>query len=298
MMLLILMLASEPVTFHRIPVAPAETLSVAIVGRGPSVVLLPGLFGSAYGYRHLMPLLVESGYRTLAIEPLGIGRSSRPFRSDYSLTAQAARVAAVLDSLAVGPTLVVAHSVGASIAFRLAAERPDLVSGILSLEGGPAEATGTPGFRRAMKWAPWIRLFGGRNLVRKKIRESLVKSSADTSWISDSVLEGYTAAIQEDFGAALGAYYRMAESREPWKLRPRLAEVQCPVLLMIGTAPHDGGPRPEEVILLRDSLAAFSVDSVPGIGHFPFEEQPAVVAAAVQHLDAGLRLARGMLPLR
>jgi len=291
MLLLALLLASEPPALQLVPVARAETLAVTITGTGPPVVMLPGLFGSAFGFRQITPLLAAEGYQAIVVEPLGIGGSSRPFRSDYSLTAQAVRVAAALDSLGIGPVLMVAHSVGASIAFRLAAERPDLVTGILSLEGGPAEAAATPGFRRAMKWAPWLRLFGGRGLVRKKIHESLIKSSADTTWISDSVVAGYTAAIQEDFGAALGAYYRMAESREPWRLQPRLADVQCPVLLMIGTAPHQGGPRPEEVLLLRDSLAAFSVDSVAGIGHFPFEERPSAVIDAVRRLDAGLRLA-------
>jgi pimeloyl-ACP methyl ester carboxylesterase len=47
------------------------------------------------------------------------------------------------------------------------------------------------------------------------------------------------------------------------------------------------------VLLLRDSLAAFAVDSVAGVGHFPFEERPSAVVDAVRRLDAGLRLALG-----
>ena len=75
----------------RIPVAAAETLAVTISGAdsGSPLVLIPGLFGSHFGFRKVVPLLSAAGYRTIVIEPLGIGASSRPQRADYSLMAQA-----------------------------------------------------------------------------------------------------------------------------------------------------------------------------------------------------------------
>src|SRR5205823_2032088 len=93
-----------------VAVAPAESLSVELTGRGDPVVLIPGLFGSAFGFRKLVPLLVTAGYRTIVIEPLGVGSSGRPEKANYSLTAQADRIAAVLDSLHVRRALVLAHS--------------------------------------------------------------------------------------------------------------------------------------------------------------------------------------------
>ena len=45
---------------------------------------------------------------------------SRPPEADYSLTAQADRIAVVLDVLGLEPAVVVAHAVGASMALRLA----------------------------------------------------------------------------------------------------------------------------------------------------------------------------------
>src|SRR5438876_10457828 len=135
-----------------VPVAPAESLSVEATGRGDPVVLIPGLFGSAFGFRKLVPLLVDAGYRAIVIEPLGIGSSARPEKANYSLTAQADRIAAVLDSLHVRAALLIAHSIGGSEAFRLAYRRPGLVRGLLSLEGGPAE-TGTPAaLQRALRF--------------------------------------------------------------------------------------------------------------------------------------------------
>src|SRR2546422_1504920 len=40
--------------------------------------------------------LFRSGYRAIVIEPLGVGNSGRPEHADYSLTAQADRIAGVL----------------------------------------------------------------------------------------------------------------------------------------------------------------------------------------------------------
>jgi pimeloyl-ACP methyl ester carboxylesterase len=182
--------------------------------------------------------------------------------------------------------VVVAHSVGASMAFRLAYRRPDLVAGIVSLDGGPAESAATRAFRRAMKLAPWIKLFGGVKLVRKKIRGQLIRASGDASWVSERVVDGYTAGATHDLDATLKAFVAMAERREPERLRPHLAEVRCPVRLLLGTAAHEGGISAGDLAVLAAGLAVFGVDSVPGAGHFIHEEQPAVVLAAVRRLRA------------
>src|SRR2546426_6027756 len=173
----------------------AESVQVAVAGgeAGAPVVLIPGLFGAAFAYRKVIPRLTEAGYRAIVIEPLGVGNSGRPEHADYSLTAQADRIAGALDQLGVTWAVIVAHATSASIAYRLAYRRPDLVRAVVSLEGGPVEAAATPGMRRAMQLAPWIKLFGGVRLIRKKIRENLIAPSADSSWGSGSRVDGYTA---------------------------------------------------------------------------------------------------------
>src|SRR5688572_1805174 len=50
-----------------------ETLKVTTLGTGEPVVLVPGLFGSAYGFRKVMPRLAAAGWRAIVIEPLGVG---------------------------------------------------------------------------------------------------------------------------------------------------------------------------------------------------------------------------------
>ena len=282
--MLALLLCADTARAFPLVLSPAESVEVTVAGSGEPVVLIPGLFGSAFGYRAVIPLLTDAGYRAIVVEPLGIGSSTRPEHADYSLTAQADRIAAALDRLSVRHAVVVAHSLGASMAFRLAYRRPDLVAGIVSLDGGPAEAAATRAFRRAMKFAPWIKLFGGVKLVRKKIRAQLIKASGDASWVSEQVVDGYTAAAAHDLDGTLKAFLAMADRREPERLRPHLAEVRCPVRLLLGTATHEGGVSAEEVAILAAALPLFIVDSVPGAGHFLYEEQPAVVVTAVRRL--------------
>jgi len=282
-----LVLQLSAATPRAVPVAltTADSVRVTASGEpGPPVVLLPGLFGSAFAFRQLVPQLEAAGYRVFVVEPPGIGDAPRPRGTDYSLTAQAGRVARALDTMRVRGAIVVAHAISGSIAYRLAYQRPDLVVGIVSLDGGPAEAAATPGFRRAMKFAPWIKFFGGKRLVRRKIANYLRNSSGDPAWVTDSVIDGYTAGAGRDIDATLRAFIAMAAAREPDRLQPHLAEIRCPVVLLLGGAAHPGAPPPAEVTELQQGLRVFAVDSLPGVGHFAYEERPAAVVAAVDRV--------------
>src|SRR2546422_5085722 len=158
-----LLLADSSSVEHnfKVPLTRTESLAVATAGAGEPVVLIPGLFGSEFGFRKLVPLLNAAGYRTIVIEPLGVGSSGRPAHANYSLTAQADRIAAVLDSLGVRRALVVAHSIGGSEAFRLADRRPARVPGLVFLGGGPPEAGRTPALQRGLRVAPRDTQCGG-----------------------------------------------------------------------------------------------------------------------------------------
>ncbi len=290
MLFLALLLVSDTTAQYYVPIAPAETIAVTIARAGPPIVLIPGFFGSAFAFRDVAPALNEAGFRTLIVEPLGIGRSTRPRRADYSLTAQAGRVAAVLDSLSIDGAVVAAHSIGGAIAYRLAIQRPDLVRAIVSIEGGPAESATTPAFRVAMKFAPLLRIIGGRQLLRGQAVRNLRESSGDPSWITEETLRGYTQDAARDLGATLDAFRGMAEAREPWRLGDRLGEVACPVHLLIGGAEHAGGVASDELELLQSEIDTLTLETVDGTGHFIFEEQPHVVVAAI------LRTAEGSAP--
>jgi len=295
--------AQQPARLHEVqevlvPVAPSESLRVTSAGTGEAVVLLPGLFGSAFGYRHLLRLLPAAGYRAVVVEPLGIGASPRPRRADYSLTAQADRIAAALERLGEAPAIIVAHSVGASIALRLAYRHPERVRALIALDGGPAEEAATPGFRRAMRYVPWIKWMGGVKRLRPQLRKDLIAASGDASWVTDAVMDGYIAGAAADLDGTLLAFLAMSEAREPEALAPRLATITCPVRLVLGSAPHKGGVAPAQVELLRARIPSLAIDTIPGAGQYLFEEQPAAVVAVVTGLAHNMATVTSALDLR
>lgn len=270
-----------------IVVAPAESLMVTGAGRGEVVVLLPGLSGSAFAYRATTPPLRAAGLRTLVIEPLGVGMSSRPPKADYSLAAQARRVAVVLDTLGAERAIVVAHGLSASVAYRLALLRPDLVRGIVSIEGGPHEGPGSPSLRLALRFAPLLEKIGGKGFLRGQFRRGLVHASYDPGWVTEAVVRGYGVGGERDPQGMLKALRAMAEARETDSLQARLGAIRCPVELLVGRPAHSGGVSDEEIAILRRSLPRFTLVQVERAGHFIQEEQlPAVVASVLRLRDA------------
>jgi pimeloyl-ACP methyl ester carboxylesterase len=268
-----------------IEVAPGETLRTTAVGQGAPVVLIPGMFGAAFGYRAIMGPLVEQGYRCIVVEPLGYGWSSHPKKADYSFAAQTLRVAEALDSLGVTRALVVAQSSGASIAFRLAVANPSLVRGVLSIDGGPAESASTPGMRKAFKLGGFVaKLAMDESKLRHDVRREIVRNSGDTTWITDAVIRHYTAGQTADLSGSIDAFERMSKSKEPESLGDRLHQFTGPVRLLVGKVEHPAEIPDEQRELLRERLKDFAADTVPGSGQYIHEEQPAVVVDAVAEL--------------
>jgi pimeloyl-ACP methyl ester carboxylesterase len=265
---------------------PPETLSCFDSGSGPGVVLIPSLSGCAFGFRHVVSALHAAGYRTLIVEPLGVGFSPRPERADYSLVAQADRVATELERRGVRDALVVGHGIGGAVALRLAYRHPGLVRGVVSIEGGPAESAATPGFRRAMKVARWMRLIAGSGWIKGKFAKHLRSVSADPAWVTEAVVDSYFAGVERDPGAALRAFSAMGRAPEPESLGVRLPEIRCPVVLLLGGFRHKGGPPAEDVARLAERLPRFAQCVVPGAGAFVQEERPGAIVSAVREMTA------------
>jgi len=289
MFMLALALLTFPVdsaVVRDIEVAEGESLRTTSTGTGQPIVLIPGIFGGAFGYRKITGPLVAQGYRTIVVEPLGFGSSSHPKEADYSFGAQTERVARSLDQLGIRRALFVAQSSGAAIAFRLAVERPDLVRGLLSIDGGPAESAATPGMKKAFKLGGGLVKFAmDQSKLRHDVRREIIKNSGDTTWVTDAVIRSYTAGQTGDLDGSIDAFHRMAKSKESTSLADGLHRCTAPVLLLLGSVPHPAEVTDEQQSLLKTRIRAFRTELVPGAGQYIQEEQPAVVLAALTRLN-------------
>ncbi len=93
---------------------------------GPPVVLIHGLGGHTYSFRHTVPALARH-FRVIALDLKGFGYSERPKGGDYSLTEHARLVLRFMDALGIGRGSVLGHSMGGEVAMRVAAVAPERV---------------------------------------------------------------------------------------------------------------------------------------------------------------------------
>lgn len=136
----------------RVPVGEIE-LSVVDAGEGEAVLLLHGFPDSARLWRRQIPALLGAGYRVIAPDLRGFGRSDAPEGVEaYGLPLVLTDVVALLDALEVERTNVVGHDWGAAAAWGLAALRPERVERLVALSvGHPATFPGTM-HQRALSW--------------------------------------------------------------------------------------------------------------------------------------------------
>ncbi len=102
------------------------------IGRGAPVVMVHGIGGgsSLFQYRLNAPAVADAGYAVYALDLLGFGRSSRPaIRSTQDLLV--AQVTSFLEDVVREPAVLVANGLAAAHAIRIAAERPELVAGLV-----------------------------------------------------------------------------------------------------------------------------------------------------------------------
>jgi pimeloyl-ACP methyl ester carboxylesterase len=84
---------------------------------GSTVVLVHGKAFGGYYFLNVIETLTSAGYRVVAPDQLGWGKSSKP-DIHYSFQLFAANTAALLDHLGVGQVSVLGHSTGGMTATR------------------------------------------------------------------------------------------------------------------------------------------------------------------------------------
>jgi len=173
------------------------------LGEGQPLLFLHGWGLSPRAYLPALRSLAERGYRITAPSLPGFGRSDVRRNRDHSLHGVADHMIEALDALALpGRPPVVAHSFGAGVAVRIAALRPDLLSGLtlISPVGGAGHG--------AVAW-PQV-LIGMCDDARPRVaaagvRDFLAAALRNPAAITASGLAARTADSVPDLRAAVAA---------------------------------------------------------------------------------------------
>jgi pimeloyl-ACP methyl ester carboxylesterase len=121
-------------------------MHVAEQGEGPLVLLCHGFPESWYTWRHQLPALAEAGFREVAPDMRGYGRTDRPEPIDqYTLYHLVGDMVGLLDALGAAQAVIAGHDWGAPVAWHAAAlMRPDRFRGVIGLKRAVSAARAGP----------------------------------------------------------------------------------------------------------------------------------------------------------
>jgi pimeloyl-ACP methyl ester carboxylesterase len=257
-------------TAHEWLTRPEGRIAYEVTGEGPLVVLVPGMGELRSVYRRTVPTLVEAGLRVAAMDPRGHGDSDATFQS-YDDVAAATDVIALIEHLG-GPAVVVGNSMGAGAAAWAAAERPELVAGLVLVgafvRNPPMNPLLALAFRAAMA-GPWS------TRVWAAYLPSLYPGRRPDDF----------AAHRDEIVASMrrpghAAAFRRTTRTSHAPVEARLDEVTAPVLVVMGDADPDFPDAAAEARWIADRLRG-ELLLVPGAGHYPQVEEPAQVNPAI-----------------
>ena len=250
---------------------------------GRDVVLLHGFPEFSYAWRHQMPALAGAGFRALAPDLRGYGRSPKPPRvRDYRIDLLAGDVLALIRRECGGRAHVVGHDWGGIVAWWLAMRHPEAVERLVILNA-PHPAAYLRELRRPgqmirswyvgffqLPWLPeqWLRR-GDFAALRRLFRRDPARRDAFT----DADIERYVEAFRDrrSLTAAVN-YYRAAFREGPAPLARDVRPVGAPTLVIWGQRDRYLVPQ------LADGLGQWvpnpRVERLPAASHWVQHDEP------------------------
>jgi pimeloyl-ACP methyl ester carboxylesterase len=249
----------------------------------PAFILIHGLGDEADSWRHLIPLL-SGTFRVLAPDLPGFGRSAAPGRIGMK-----GHVAAILALLSeTGPAILAGSSMGALIAEGTALARPDLVRGLILLDGCiPMVATLSK--RLVLMALPfigkkWYRAFrnnheGAWQSLFGYYADLAGLSEADRRFLRERVIARVESSTQERAYFASLRSLLLVNAFHKGRFARFLPRFSGKILVLWGA--QDQVLPPESSRLIRELRpdAAFSL--IPGAGHLPHQEKPEETAERI-----------------
>jgi pimeloyl-ACP methyl ester carboxylesterase len=263
--------------------APSEFIHVAglrlhVRDSGPkmakTIVLLHG-FGASLHTWDAWARELDVNYRVIRFDLPGAGLTGADPSGNYSDARGVQILATLLDELDVAQAVVVGHSMGGRLAWRLAAEQPHRVSQLVLIA---PDGFASPGFEygKAPEVGPMVKAMQ-YVLPKAVLRMSLAPAYADASKLNDATVNRYhDLMLAPQVRSALIARMQQLVLQEP---TPWLAKISAPTLLLWGDK--------DAMIPLanaQDYLRAVphsKLVTLPGVGHLPHEEAPAASLPAL-----------------
>jgi lipase len=269
-----------PRIIRRVPGDGVELACAKWPGQGEPIVAIHGLTASYATFVGLGERL--AGRRPLvAFDLRGRGDSDKP-PGPYSLEQHARDVAAGMRGLGLGRSVVVGHSMGAYVATALALEAPDLVAGLVFIDGGltapMAPGTDVQAVLEAVLQSLAERLtmqFESHESYRDYWRSRGVFTDADWSrWIDE-----YLAYDLEGEEPTLTPKPLASAVREDWfiitredEVEARLRQLRVPVQIIRAEFGFSRALPPvlpdAAVARIRACVPSTTVETIPGTTHY------------------------------
>jgi pimeloyl-ACP methyl ester carboxylesterase len=271
-------------------IAPAERFEVGQMlverhgSKGSPLVLVPGLATGGWVWEDTVRRLKDSHVLYVVTLP---GFDGRPAATGNNLQAASTALRELLATRKLAKPVIVGHSMGAIMALALAEQYPDMVGGVIAIDGLPvfpgtenmpadqraqmaegikARSAGITAPMFAAQQQQYMRTIGVTDIARA---EEMAKLTAKSD-----------PAATMDYMASILAL----------DLRPGLAGIKAPVLVL---APYFDADASMAGMSLADKVAYYKslmagtpkveVVGVPGARHFAMIDQPELVATAIRN---------------
>lgn len=229
----------------------------------PALVFVHGWQGDHTVWQPIIETLGDD-FHTVAVDLRGSGASHNA-GGPYDLERFAADLRGIIEARGPGPAVVIGHSMGGTIALRLAVDSPELTRGLVLVAPVPASGGGY-----SEKGAAYLRSTAGDTaMARKWLERTFYHPPAST--VLDQLC---AAAAATDRDVALESFASWAHADFAEATRA----IKAPVLLL---APqHDIPDVYERKVAALLSNAQFT--QVPACAHYAVLEKPQVIAAAIR----------------
>ena len=242
-------------------------------GTGPALLLLHGLFGYSFSWRHALPVLSENS-SVYAVDMLGVGFSDRPPNLDCRFQAHAERLLRFLDSVGVTSCDLLGTSHGGAVAMMAAAAAPERVRSLILV------APANPWSDHGKRWAPFLtsspmswlilRLGPGLEMAHELMLRRLY---GDCRRIRPGTLAGYSAPLRIPNLFKYGLNVMATWNNDLENLKSALPRIShIPALLLWGD--KDTAVDPASADELGRQFKHCHIEMFAGVGHLPYEEVP------------------------